>query len=74
MVLDKRISLRVEINRFNWFPFCYPGNVNIVKLLIEKEADVNVKNNDRRTALDIAIQTSNYKNLRCYTCKEEAWI
>lgn len=45
-----------------------------MKLLIEKEADVNVKNNDRKTALDIAIQTSNYKNLRCYTCKEEAWI
>ena len=38
------------------------GNYETVKLLIENEADINIKNNDGKTALDFA-EENDYKNI-----------
>ena len=40
----------------------YNGHLEIVKFLIENGADINIKNNDGKTALDFA-EENDYKNI-----------
>ena len=56
MILENDVNL--EIKTYGWYTALYiaalNGHLDILKLLIEKGADVNTKDNKGKSALDVA--------------------
>ena len=69
-LIEAGVNVNVSKNKHTVLHYaCDQGQLEVVKLLLEKGADVNAKNEEGETPLDIAKKTSNKEIIKLFENK-----